>query len=432
MAKDRDMVRKTTTVERLPAREGDPVAGQLRAGMKEFARLTMGGYADQYWATMEDTSARLDVFKRMGGQFMKKGELEYAQMEGSEVEGYVIASWGPGTYQLRPMIGSKYYGPVSVPYKIGDQGDDDKATTARGDGVEELVGKLAIAKQLKELKDGLLTGETRREDDGMKAADVQVMLNTALQPLQTMLASSERRAEVAEQRSHELQMKLMEMANGRQQTAQSSIGELIKLLPKEALGALLAPADTPGWAEKAVDALREFGPVIAQTVLEYFRPGVAAAVAASGQPALPAPNGPQPTETAQPGGGGRAMPIPLNPEQMEAKNLLVECIKGRDFANAYAMIENFPGFTPTAQGPMPIGGAFLSLVDPKVTKPRIYVIQMMQLVPEVKDFLPLADEFIGYVQQRLMKDQEAYLAQQAARQSGTSGPRPTPTEDERS
>jgi hypothetical protein len=432
MAKEREMTRKTTTVERIPAREGDPIAGRLKDGMKEFARFTIEGYAQAFWLTMDDSEGRLDVFKKLAGQFMKKGELAFQQVEPSEVESFIITTWGPGTYQLRPMIGGKYYGPASVAYKIGDTGDDEKGGE-RGDGLEELVGRLAVAKQLKELREGLMLGEKKGEDDGMKAADVQVMLNTAIQPLQTMLASSERRAEVAEQRNHELQLKLMEMANGRQQSAQGSIAELVKLMPKEALAALLSPADTPGWAEKAVDALREFGPALAQMLMEYFRPGAAGTV--PGQAALPAaaPTGPQPTETADAGaGGGNRMPIQLNPEQLEAKKMLLDCIRERDFANAYAMIENFPGFTPTPNGPMPIGSAFLSMVDPKVTRPRIYVIQMMQLVPELAQMLDAADAFIAYVQKRLMDDQEAFLKEQRRGQGGAD-PRPTTRgeEDER-
>jgi hypothetical protein len=230
-------------------------------------------------------------------------------------------------------------------------------------------------------------------------------------------------------------MKMMEMASGRQQGAQSSVAELIKLLPKEALGALLSPPDAPGWAEKAVDALREFGPALVQIIMSQFKPGVVVpgmegrAALTEGTPG--ATGAPRPTETAETGGGGRAVPIQLNPEQMEAKKMLLDCIKERDFANAYAMIENFPGFTPTPNGPMPIGSAFLSMVDPKVTRPRIYVIQMMQLAPELSTMLDAADAFIDYVQKRLMNDQEAYLKEQ---NRDTGGPRPTrndATEDER-
>src|SRR5512146_2260226 len=190
MAKPDRVVRTTRTeVERLPAREGDPIAGRLKDGMKEFARLTIGGYAGAYWSTMDDASARLDVFKRLAGQFMKKGELAYQQMDPDEVEGFIVATWGSGVFQLRPMVGNKYYSPVSMPYKIGDAGEDEKGE--KGDGLEELVGRLAVAKQLKELREGLMLGEKKGEDDGMKAADVQVMLNTALQPLQVMLQSAE-------------------------------------------------------------------------------------------------------------------------------------------------------------------------------------------------------------------------------------------------
>ena len=428
MAKEREMVRTTKTVERLPASEGDPIAGKLRAAMKEYARLTIEGYTRAFWEVMEG-DARLDVFKRAGGQFMKKGELAYGQTDPADVEAFVIATWGSGVYQLRPMVAGKYYGPVSLPYKLGEDSD---APERKEDGIEALVGQLAVAKQLKELRDGLLAGERKGDDEGMKATDVQAMIEATTRPLIAMSEAAERRAAAAEQRNHELQMKMMEMASGRQQGAQSSIAELVKMLPKEALGALLAPPDAPGWAERAIEALREFGPTLIQLIMSQFKPGVV--VPGAGEhPALTegAPTavagGPRPTETAESGGGNRAVPIQLNAEQLEAKKMLLECIRDRDFDNAYAMIENFPGFTPTVNGPMPIGAAFLSMVDPKVTRPRIYVIQMMQLVPELSSMLDAADAFVSYVQQRLMRDQEAYLKEQASRDTG---PRPTRGEDE--
>ena len=121
------------------------------------------------------------------------------------------------------------------------------------------------------------------------------------------------------------------------------------------------------------------------------------------------------------------MPIQLNEEQTEAKKLLLNCIRERDYDNAFAMLENFPGFTVTPEGPQPIGSAFLRMVNPKVTKPRVYVIALMQLLPEFKDMLPEADAFVADVQQRIMRDQEAYLAEQArrAKRDGGGGPAPT-------
>lgn len=427
------MTRKTTTIEHLAAQEGDPIAGRLRAGMREFAKFTVSGYAEAFWACVEEPDAKLDVFKRMGGQFMRVGSLASGEVDPDDMEAHLISMWRAGEFQLRPMIAKRYYAPSSISYRIGE-GDESAKPAGTSDLAAAVasVTELGVVRQVMEIKQALMADmKPRTEDEGMKAADVQVMLNTAIQPLQTMLASSERRAEVAEQRSHELQLKLMDMANGRQASAQGSIAELVKLMPKEALAALLSPADTPGWAEKAVDALREFGPALAQMLMEYFKPGAAGAVAV--QAALPAaaPTGPQPTETAEAGGGGnRAVPIQLNAEQLEAKKMLVDCIRERDFPNAYAMIENFPGFTPTTNGPMPIGAAFLSMVDPKVTKPRIYVIQMMQLVPELSSMLDAADAFVSYVQKRLMDDQEAFLKEQGRRGQGATDPRPTTHSEE--
>jgi hypothetical protein len=61
---------------------------------------------------------------------------------------------------------------------------------------------------------------------------------------------------------------------------------------------------------------------------------------------------------------------------------------------------------------------------------------MAQLVPEFRDMLTEADAFVLYVQQRLMRDQEAFLREQRnGKPTGESGPRPTtshhPEEDER-
>lgn len=431
MAKNRGgMTRTTTTTEHLQSREGDPIAAAVREGLKEYAKLDIGGYAMLYWESVSGfEDARLDVFKKMHGHFMKVGTLQAGEVDPEDMESHVITTWQPGLFQLRPIVGFKYYAPASMGFHVGEA---DEKPAARGSDLSSAIGALAelgAVKQLKELKEGILAGERPREDEGMKGADVQAMMTSALEPLKMMLTSAERRAEVAEQRNHELQMKLMEMANGRQQTVQGGIGELLKLLPKESLTALLAPADTPGWAEKAVDALREFGPALAQMLVEYFRPGAGAAGAAPGTAALPPARLPQSAESqeptsARPSSGG-SMPLTLNPEQIEAKKLFLECLQTKDFANAYGMIENFPGFTPTVNGPMPIGSAFLTMIDPTITKPRIYVIQMMQLVPELAGMLAEADAFIIYVQQRLMKDQEAYLKEQRARQRNSTEPKPT-------
>lgn len=437
MARERSITRKTTTVEHLPA-EGDPIAGAIRAGLAEYARLDLTGYCGAYWAAVSYyAEARLDVFKKIGGHFNKLGTLRFGEVDAEDMEPHLVTTWRAGIYQLRPIVGNKYYAPASMSFHVGED-EEPSAGSGRGSdlvGVMNSLTEMGLVKQLKELKEGLL-GERKGDDEGMKAGEVKEIIASTTGPMIAMMEASERRAAAAEQRNHDLQMKLMEMAGARQQGAQGSIAELIKLLPKEALGALLAPADTPGWAEKAVDALREFGPALAQMLTDYFRPGAGAAPARAALTEGPesAVGAPRPTGAAE-GGGGGAVPIQLNPEQQEAKKMLLDCIRERDFGNAFAMVENFPGFTMTPQGPMPIGTAFLGLVDPKVTKPRIYVIHLMQLAPELKDMLDPADAFIAYVQERLMKDQEAFLAQQ--RRGGTpgdaGGPKPTirGEEDER-
>lgn len=426
MARSSGIVRKTTTVERLPASEADPVAYKIREGLKEYARLGPSGYVEAYFAATEGLDgAKLDVFKRLPGGFHKVGTFRIGEIDPEDVEAQLIAMWRPGTFNFRPIVGPKYYGPTSMPYQVGEQeaegarvGGDDVAAAANA------VANMALVKQLKEIKEGLT--DKPKEDEGMKAAEMQMFTS--------MMDAANRRAEQAEQRNHELQMKLLDMASSRSTAQAAGIPDLLKLLPKEAITALLAPAEGPGWIEKAVDALREFGPAITQALLQYFqRPDMAAAARA----ALPERAGeaetgnPQPTGAGPSAGGGRGVPIQLNEEQQEAKKVLLECIQENDFTNAYAMLEAFPGFVPTHQGPMPIGPAFLGMIDPTVTRPRIYVIQMMALVPEFKDIMPQAEAFVKYIQERLMKDQEAALKEQAA-QGRESGPRPTGRgEDER-
>jgi hypothetical protein len=423
------ITRKTTTVEHLSARDGDPIAGRLREGMAGFAKLTIGGYAERFWACVDEPEARLDVFKRMGGQFMRVGSLTVSEVDPEDMESHIISMWRVGEYQLRPMIAKSYYAPSSISYRIGEPEETPRPQGSDLAAAVQSITELGVVRQVMEIKQALLADMAKKpgEDEGMKASDVSGIVENSMRPVMAMLESANRRAEAMEQRNHELQMKLMDMAQAKTVTTQGSVGELLKLLPKEAISALLAPADAPGWAEKAVDALREFGPALAQMLLEYFKPGAAAAVAAAGSAALPA-HEPQPTGTAPGNGageGGGRMPLQLSPEQVEAKNMLLDCIRTKDHANGYAMLENFPGFMPTVNGPLPIGTAFLGMVDPKVTKPRIYVIQMMQLVPELASCLAEADAFVAYIQQRLMADQEAYLKEQGNKRTGDPGPRPT-------
>ena len=431
----RGITRKTTTVEHLAARDGDPIAGRLREGMTGFAKLTIGGYAERFWACVDEPEAKLDVFKRMGGQFMRVGSLAVSEVDPEDIESHIISMWRVGEYQLRPMIAKSYYAPSSISYRIGEP-DETKAQGSDLAAAVQSITELGVIRQVMEIKQALVADMARKpgEDEGMKASDVSGIVENSMRPVMAMLESANRRAEAMEQRNHELQMKLMDMAQAKSVTTQGSMGELLKLLPKEALTALLSPADAPGWAEKAVDALREFGPALAQMLIEYLKPGAGAAVAAAGAAALPA-HEPQPTGTAPGNGAGEGgrMPIQLSPEQIEAKNMLLDCIKTKDHANGYAMLENFPGFMPTVNGPLPIGTAVLGMIDPKVTKPRIYVIQMMQLVPELASCLTEADAFVMYIQQRLMADQEAFLNEQrAAKRGGDAGPRPTTQgEDER-
>lgn len=426
----RAMVRKTTTIER--DTDADPLAHAVREALTEYAKLDAAKYTEAYFAVAgTQDSSRLDVFKRVSGNMMKMGTVRVGEIEPADIESHLITCWRPGSYQLRPNIGGKYYAPSSMLYQVGEV--EEGQAGPRGDDVAaaaNAVANMALVKQLKEIKEGLT--EKPKEDEGMKASEVSAIVDNSMRPVLLMLESANRRAEAMEQRNHELQVKLLDMANSRSTAQAAGIPDLLKLLPKEAITALLSPAEGPGWVEKAVDALREFGPALTQAIMQYFqRPDAVAA----GRAALPEQAGggetgnPQPTGAGSAPGGGRQVPIQLNEEQQEAKKLMLEAIRENDFPNAYAMLEVFPGYVPTPQGPMPIGPAFLGMIDPKVTRPRVYVIQMMALVPEFRDLMPQAEAFVAYIQKRLMEDQEAAIREQREAR-GATGPRPTRGEED--
>lgn len=427
MARERGITRKTTTVEHLAPTAGDPLASSIREGLKEFARLDVGGFCDAYWSSVSETQdARLDVYKKMRGHFMKVGTIRYGEVDAQDMEMHVMATWQGGVYQLRPIIGNKYYAPSSMQYHVGNMDESGEPGAVREPGIgaaAAAIAELGMVKELKEIKKGLLEGG---EGDGMKPGDMQAMMSGMLAPLTTMLESANRRAEAAEQRNHEMQMKMLDMAQNKTAAGGPVWAEMLKLLPKDAVTALLSPPEGPGWMEHAITALREFGPALTQLIVEHFK-GAPRDVTPPGAlpPARPTETpGRDPSPSPESTGNG-AMPLTLSEEQVEAKKMLLDCIREKDFPNAYAMLENFPGFVPTHQGPMPIGPAFLGMVDPTVTRPRIYVIQMMQLAPELRDMMQEADAFIGYVQKRLMADQEAALAAERRADRPDAGPRPS-------
>lgn len=427
MAREQGITRKTTTVERLAPDAGDPIAGAIREGLKEFARLDVAGYCEGYWHAIGHVQdARLDVYKKLRGHFMKVGSIQAGEVDADDMENHLLTTWRGGNFQLRPIIGKKYYPPSSMQYHVGDVEDGGADTASSRGGIGDAasaVAEFALVKELREIKKGLVEGG---EGDGMKPADMQAMMSGMLAPLTTMLESANRRAEAAEQRNHDMQMKMLDMAQNKTAAGGPVWAEMLKLLPKDAVTALLSPPEGPGWMEHAITALREFGPALTQLIVEHFK-GAPRDVTPPG--ALPPA---RPTETpgrdlspSPESTGNGAMPLTLSEEQVEAKKMLLDCIREKDFPNAYAMLENFPGFVPTHQGPMPIGPAFLGMVDPTVTRPRIYVIQMMQLAPELRDMMQEADAFIGYVQKRLMADQEAALAAERRADRPDAGPRPS-------
>ena len=112
------------------------------------------------------------------------------------------------------------------------------------------------------------------------------------------------------------------------------------------------------------------------------------------------------------------MPMPLNEEQVMAKDNLVEFIKAGDFENAFAALEAFPGLMPVPGGAVPLGEFILSKIDPKVNA-RVYLPQLAMLIPEFKGLAPQALAFVQAVQRRILDDDEA--ARRAEGQGGAAG-----------
>lgn len=89
-----------------------------------------------------------------------------------------------------------------------------------------------------------------------------------------------------------------------------------------------------------------------------------------------------------------------------AKDTLVEFVRANEYHNAFAVLESFPGFLPSAQGPVPLGEAILARVDPAVP-PKVYLPMLAMIVPEVRSEPERWEPFIKWVQNKIMADDEA-------------------------
>jgi hypothetical protein len=192
---------------------------------------------------------------------------------------------------------------------------------------------------------------------------------------------------------------------------------LFKYMKPEHLQALLAPqtAET-NWWDTLRDLARDFAPALQAVVVKLMeQSGVATPAMRALAPAQPpvadkmSAAGPTPS----PGEGGAPMPLPLNDEQQYAKGLMLDFIKAGDWANALASLENFPGFVPSDAGPMPMGVAMISRIDPAVN-PKVYIGQLLMLMPELKGFMAQAQAFIEHIQKRILADDEAAHRQENA------------------
>jgi hypothetical protein len=272
---------------------------------------------------------------------------------------------------------------------------------------------------------------------GLDLAGIAALM-TAMRPdnsaVTASLDAANRRAEAAELRNHELMLKMMDNRQGVAAGAMPVLGELFKYMKPEHLQALLSTGTSEtNWWDTLRDLAKDFAPALQAVVIKLMeQSGVATpavrALAPHAQPTADkmSAEGPSPTTTD----GGSTMPLPLNDEQQYAKGIMLEYIKAGDWPNALAALENFPGFVPSEAGPMPMGVAMISRIDPAVN-PRIYIGQLLMLMPELKGMMPQAQAFIEHIQKRILADDEEAKRQDKTPPPGPAGPdlyRPTRAE----
>lgn len=424
MGRDLVVTRRTITRREKP-NEGDSVQGKLRAALRHVASLTPSGYVEAV-KQIGDPDIVLHVYKRVGLHgFNKCGAYEMHEVDPTTIEAAIMQSWGVGMFQLRPVHNERYYSPASVPFKITDGTDEPEDGAApAGKDVEAVIaettrnlGNLAVAKRFKELSAGA-TEESNVNNDHM------VALISALKPDNTvmveLLRQADARAERAERDRSDMMKMLMEQRSGAQAGALPILGDLLKNVKPEVWQTLLNPAGPEpagGWVELVREVAGAIGPAL-RDILPHVAPLLMSNLKAAGVP-VRAPaltdgsRQVQQPPTATPGSdaGGGTMPIPLTEEQEYSKAMILDFVRGNDMENAFAALVAFPGMAPGPNGPMPMGDFIISRVDPAV-QPRVYVPQLLMLFPELKTMLPAAEAFVRYIQNKIVKDEEAALAEQ--------------------
>lgn len=239
---------------------------------------------------------------------------------------------------------------------------------------------------------------------------VQSMVTASTEPLRILLEQTGRRAEAAEARNAELVNRILDSRTSAQAGSMPIIGELLKTVKPEVWQVLMGQAGAPeeggGWLSIVRDLAQSLGPALSNFMLTAMKQqGVP--VRAS-QPALApprSPTDPQPSATPR-GEAGAGMPLELNAEQVMARDFLVDFIKAGDHLNAFAMLDSFPGFVPVQDGAVPMGEYLIGKIDPAVN-PKIYLPQFAMLIPEIREMLPQAEAFIGYIMKRIVADGHA-------------------------
>lgn len=429
------------TVHRLPASE-DPAAQKIRAAVPDISKITLEGYYAALCLVEVDTPLEFHVFKRLRNMSMlsKVGVLAPNEVEPESLEPFIVQSWGPGAYQLRPVVNRMYYAPSSPLTRVGDERPDEsgpapvRTSPADVDAAiaeaSDRLGRIAAVEKFK-----AVLGSDKKEGE-VDAARVQEMITASQAPVLQMLQMERERAARLEERNERLMEKLLD---SRSQSTQSPVmGEVLRALVgnPDALAMVLgkemaaAPTST-GWLDVIREAISELKPALGPIAQAFAvnlmqrssapaRPAPSLAYPASpatppplaGRAAKPVDPDMRPTGTHAPASvdapqtEGTDVPMELNEEQALAKENLLRFMKANDMANAFGVLESFPGFFPLPNGgAMPLGEAIISRIDPAL-HPSIYVPQLMMFAPELRDQHALAEAFIAYVQKRLLEADE--------------------------
>lgn len=415
----RELQERTTTIVTRGG-PGDPIRALIRKALAGFMRMNAEAYCEAYWNIMSDNpDAKLILFKRTGSVGSKVAEMSAGERDATEVETWIMSEWGDGSYQLQPEVAGKMYGPPSRVLRFGEVGDEgpkhipqdtidaELSAVMRRLGHITAVGKLAEVAKAAE-------GPPKGDGD-MDMAGIAALMQAQQAPLMAMLTAAESRAQRAEERMEKMLDRVMSERTTAAAGAQPLFAEILKTAVgnKDTLALLLngtPPAETT-WLDTIRSLAQEFGPAIQGLLAQVMErqsltPALPPGGGAPGAVPIAAPSGPRPTATPNDTGDGNMAPMPLNEEQVMAKDNLVEFIKAGDFENAFAALEAFPGLMPVPGGAVPLGEFILSKIDPKVNA-RVYLPQLAMLIPEFKGLAPQALAFVQAVQRRILDDDEA-------------------------